>query len=646
MAAAAAARGRPRGGPAAPAFQKAAAAWQLPAADALQGGEAQAWKVEAMARRQWTTAAALLLAVAACCAHTAAGSRPLPDGGTGSEDSEGLALEQRDGDSDEDATALLDAWRRAYGLDDPLGRTVRPFVSLPESTPRAPHLHDCHTVALQNKAADRRHADGAMPPWAVVTENPAFGNASALAQSAPPWVEGADAGNLLGTRAAQAYLWWHQHPANCTDPALRFLYIPWRGTHRKGVGSQLHWMSVAMGYALLTGRILVVGDNYVRADHPGCAAAGEAGRFQCYFRSPAAEECEVVAKRLWLEQGGIGGPDNVVMGEPPASVMWAPAAKAAHQPNICPGLWCTNQAVSSAIMSRRSAGSVESGGRLREHVLDWWRAQSIRYLLRFPTGEHDNLPAHLLSRYIIAIVVGTSEWARLLLEQPDVPAEYLCHMENIARHEAYGGWVAELVAASERRRLSLAMDDDASSRRQAQGELETTLWQSTHDVLVPRPIVTMHVRGGAKKREMALFSLRAFMEQAERVRSHDPNVHTIWLASMLGSVLEEAEADYTPRWTFLSTRQRRLTRKEEDGDFDDIPSTPMASDASPEAAAEAAAWALKSSVDLSFVNLLVQSQADYFVGTLGSNWDRLVDELRKTNGRLRSGFIALNYGQN
>eukprot|EP00850_Spirogloea_muscicola_P002972 SM000011S19150 [mRNA] locus=s11:1118816:1121470:- [translate_table: standard] len=604
-----------------------------------------------MARRRWPTAAALLLAVAACCAHTVEGSRPLPDGGTGSEDSEALALEQRDGDLNEGATALLDAWRRAYGLDDPLGRTVRPFVSLPESTPRAPHLHDCHTVALQNKAADRRHADSAMPPWAVVTENPAFGNASALAQSAvslhrrydacfsptppflppstcflrglealallidcarcrqPPWVDGADSGNLLGTRAAQAYLWWHQHPADCTDPALRFLYIPWRGTHRKGVGSQLHWMSVAMGHALLTGRILVVGDNYVRADHPGCAAAGETGRFQCYFHSPAAEECEVVAKRLWAEQGGVGGADDAVMGEPPASVMWAPAAKAAHHPDICPGLWCTSQAVSSATMSRRLAGSVESGGRLREHVLDWWRAQSIRYLLRFPT-------------------------------------EYLCRMQNIARHEAYGGWVAELVAASERRRLSFATDDDASSRRQALGELETTLWQSTHDVLVPRPMITMHVRGGAKKREMALFSLRAFMEQAERVRSHDPNVHTIWLASMLGSVLEEAEADYTPRWTFLSTRQRRLTRKEEEGDFDDIPSTPVASDASPEAAAEAAAWALKSSVDLSFVNLLVQSQADYFVGTLGSNWDRLVDELRKTNGRLRAGFIALNYGQN
>eukprot|EP00850_Spirogloea_muscicola_P002021 SM000007S20981 [mRNA] locus=s7:1351746:1354605:+ [translate_table: standard] len=594
-------------------LQKAEAAWQLlPAADALRSGEAQAsgkLRAEAMARQRWPTAAALLLAVAACCAHTVAGSRPLPDGGTGSEDSEALALEQRDGDLDEGATALLDAWRRAYGLDDPLGRTVRPFVSLPESTPRAPHLHDCHTVSLQNKAADRRHANGAMPPWAVVTENPAFGNASALAQSAPPWVEGADAGNLLGTRAAQAYLWWHQHPADCTDPALRFLYIPWRGTHRKGVGSQLHWMSVAMGYALLTGRILVVGDNYVRADHPGCAAAGEAGRFQCYFHSPTAKECEAVAKRLWAEQGGVGGPDDAVMGEPPASIMWAPAAKAAHQPDICPGLWCTNQAVSSATKSQRSAGSVESGGRLREHVLDWWRAQSIRYLLRFPT-------------------------------------EYLCRMENIARHEAYGGWVAELVAASERRRLSLATDDGASSRRQALGELETTLWQSTRDVLVPRPMITMHVRGGAKKREMALFSLRAFMEQAERVRSHDPNVHTIWLASMLGSVLEEAEADYTPRWTFLSTRQRRLTRKEEEGDFDDIPSTPVASDASPEAAAEAAAWALKSSVDLSFVNLLVQSQADYFVGTLGSNWDRLVDELRKTNGRLRAGFIALNYGQN
>ena len=43
-----------------------------------------------------------------------------------------------------------------------------------------------------------------------------------------------------------------------------------------------------------------------------------------------------------------------------------------------------------------------------------------------------------------------------------------------------------------------------------------------------------------------------------------------------------------------------------------------------------------------FANILTQSECDYFIGILGSNRMRLVNELRSTNGRLFSGFLALN----
>ncbi|CAI7730002.1 unnamed protein product [Closterium sp. NIES-53] len=43
-----------------------------------------------------------------------------------------------------------------------------------------------------------------------------------------------------------------------------------------------------------------------------------------------------------------------------------------------------------------------------------------------------------------------------------------------------------------------------------------------------------------------------------------------------------------------------------------------------------------------FANLIITTQADYFVGALASNWNRLIDELRSTNGRLYSGHVALN----
>lgn len=45
---------------------------------------------------------------------------------------------------------------------------------------------------------------------------------------------------------------------------------------------------------------------------------------------------------------------------------------------------------------------------------------------------------------------------------------------------------------------------------------------------------------------------------------------------------------------------------------------------------------------LSFANIIIQSQCDYHVGALASNRVRLVNELRSTNGRLGSGFVAIN----
>ena len=50
-------------------------------------------------------------------------------------------------------------------------------------------------------------------------------------------------------------------------------------------------------------------------------------------------------------------------------------------------------------------------------------------------------------------------------------------------------------------------------------------------------------------------------------------------------------------------------------------------------------------VGVSFANLIIASQCDYFVGVLGSNWNRLINELRSTNGRLHGGYVTLNYGQ-
>ncbi|CAI7804087.1 unnamed protein product [Closterium sp. NIES-53] len=49
-------------------------------------------------------------------------------------------------------------------------------------------------------------------------------------------------------------------------------------------------------------------------------------------------------------------------------------------------------------------------------------------------------------------------------------------------------------------------------------------------------------------------------------------------------------------------------------------------------------------VGVSFANLIIASECDYFIGPLKSNWNRLINGLRMTNGRMNRGYAALNFG--
>lgn len=46
--------------------------------------------------------------------------------------------------------------------------------------------------------------------------------------------------------------------------------------------------------------------------------------------------------------------------------------------------------------------------------------------------------------------------------------------------------------------------------------------------------------------------------------------------------------------------------------------------------------------EVSFVNLIIAEECDYFVGALGSNWCRLINELRLTGGKLKKGYLTTN----
>lgn len=52
----------------------------------------------------------------------------------------------------------------------------------------------------------------------------------------------------------------------------------------------------------------------------------------------------------------------------------------------------------------------------------------------------------------------------------------------------------------------------------------------------------------------------------------------------------------------------------------------------------------ESIVGASFANLLISAQCDSFISMLNSNWNKLIHELRSTNGRAHALELTLNYG--
>ncbi|CAI7807365.1 unnamed protein product [Closterium sp. NIES-54] len=118
---------------------------------------------------------------------------------------------------------------------------------------------------------------------------------------------------------------------------------------------------------------------------------------------------------------------------------------------------------------------------------------------------------------------------------------------------------------------------------------------------VPRPIVSVHVRQGDKTHEMRLFSFYAFMFMANRIRRENPSVRYVWLSTEMQSVVDQSK--YTEMFGLART------------------------------------------VGISFANLIIASECDFFVGVLESNWNRMINELKNTNGRLYNGYVSVNNGE-
>eukprot|EP00271_Cylindrocystis_brebissonii_P002241 TRINITY_DN12685_c0_g1_i1.p1 TRINITY_DN12685_c0_g1~~TRINITY_DN12685_c0_g1_i1.p1 ORF type:complete len:658 (+),score=48.90 TRINITY_DN12685_c0_g1_i1:352-2325(+) len=508
---------------------------------------------------------------------------------------------------------LMDVWNFMYNLTE--SEPPSPRVTAPsgwglnelERFPYAPHLQDCGRLHKVWTQQETRGENGADPPWLLH-------RLPARADLQPPWIEGSDRDNLGGTRYIQAMMWKRQFPPDCSDPSLKFLVYDWSSQHEHGIGSQIHMMSQVFAFAMEYDRIFVPSPgSYQNAQHDDCQG-DKWGSLDCYFfpivHPACSKRVDEWVKANYAEIKGFMQQeilDSVLSNRPIVYVKaFLPQAHILnfYLPRELEHLWNTSE------KSVEVLGGVPDFTTVRENThglyttlesskAGWWRSQTTRYFLRRP--------------------------------QP-----YLCHHVNKVRQSVFGHQMASLMAQipSAMRKIEERSGDLRQSERTRleamsgmEGSLDDSpLWREGPPLL-PRPIVSMHVRQGDKQREMQTFSFAAHMWLAERLRRRYPLVSNLWLSTQEQDVIDDS-AHFTT-WDFFFEHHEGRTS--------------MRANKTRNHYWAESEFGLARTMISSFVDILISSECDYFIGSLGSNWSRLLNELRQTGGRLKAGFLAINF---
>jgi len=53
-------------------------------------------------------------------------------------------------------------------------------------------------------------------------------------------------------------------------------------------------------------------------------------------------------------------------------------------------------------------------------------------------------------------------------------------------------------------------------------------------------------------------------------------------------------------------------------------------------------WAVRLAQITPLVNFMMATEADFFIGALGSTWCYLIDGMRNTGGKVMSGYLSVN----
>ncbi|CAK8572297.1 unnamed protein product [Lathyrus sativus] len=444
------------------------------------------------------------------------------------------------------------------------------------SLPKAPHLENCKLKTQLYRNFDNRVGNETFPLWTswkgflqnlpVVPDehiqNPKHDEA--VSEGAyPPWIVGSDEDNYPLTRKVQRDIWIHQHPLNCNDPNVKFLVTDWERLPGFGIGAQIASMSGLLGIAINEGRVLVA-NHYNRADHDGCKGTSRSS-WSCYFFLETSLECRQRAFELMKSEEARSKGVVTIKENYTSKHIWnGPTPRKWGLPWIY--LQPTTYVNGSLLISHRKMDR------------RWWRAQAVRYFMRFPT-------------------------------------EYTCNLMNEARHAAFGKLAAKMALQN------LDADWSKESSDKPRSEIDEYVW-SNHKPWVPRPLLSMHVRMGDKAVEMKVVEFEEYMQLADQIRSHFPNLNSIWLSTEMQQVIVKTR-EYS-HWNFYYTKVGRQAR------------------ANMSMADYEARLGRETSTNYPLVNFLMAADSDFFVGALGSTWSFLIDGMRNTGGKVMAGYLSVN----
>ncbi|CAI5523934.1 unnamed protein product [Closterium sp. Naga37s-1] len=285
--------------------------------------------------------------------------------------------------------------------------------------------------------------------------------------------------------------------------------------------------------------------------------------------------------------------------------------------------------------------------------LHWWRAQAVRFMLRWPSAHlchvinqqrHTAYGMHTANR----IARQAELHSQLQQSLPPLPPPTDSNAPSASAAAEASAIAAAVATAAAARFADGNFSTDSTAAPAAAAACAAAGGGASGASLVcepymVRPIVSMHVRQSDKQVEMGVWSFAAHMLFAARLQRTLVDLKHVWLSTEMQasqhdkikallpvcslpfpfSVINEAATPLYAGWTFLYAANGRL----------------------PEGALDPHAYDALQSPAASLASLLIAAQCDVFIGSLGSNWSRLINELRATNGRLYNGFVAMNLGE-